>query len=185
MNATLIADTFAYFAKYPLLAGVLKNFVKNSSPYFTGYDTLKQTATNLTPNSIIPGITDYVFGVDENIVKNRIEQINGIYLFVDYGNLNSSLTEPQKTEVGELIIAVTVARKTPPNDLDSIESILLADKTLEYITTIKDTMKHESQRSIFLKNMVFPVDISPWFARELFNSCGWTMSFRKRGVHLI
>ncbi len=140
MNATLIRDTFTYFAKFPFLAGVVKNFNKDNSGYFTGYDTLKTTISVLDTHSIIPGLDDYVFGVDENIVKKRIEQINSIYLFVDYGNISSGLIEPQKTEQGEFIIAVTVARKTPPDDFDPVESILLADKTLEIITTIKDTM---------------------------------------------
>lgn len=194
MNATLIRDTFKYFAKFPLLAGVQSNFNKSDSSYFPplegaggggSYATLKAEIAALTTHSLIPGITDYVFGVDETVVKKRIEQINGIYLFVDYGNISDMLSGEPKVETGELIIAVTVARKTPLDGFDTIESLLLADKTLEYISTIKDTMKTDSKSVAYVKPMTFPAEISPWFARELFNSCGWTMTFRKKGVHLI
>jgi hypothetical protein len=184
MNATLIQDTFKYFAKYPLKAGVMKNFTKASSTYFTGYDTLKTAVNALDPHSLISNLDEYIFGSDLLTVSKRIEQVNGIYLFVDFGNIYDSLLEPMKTEVGEFTIAVTVARKTPSQDLDSIEQILLSDITLGMITQLKDMAKAD-RSNIYLKNLTFPADISPWFVPELFNSTGWTMTFKTRATHLI
>jgi hypothetical protein len=184
MNATLIQDTFKYFAKYPLKAGVMKNFGKESSTYFTGYDTLKTAVNALNPHSLIPNLDEYIFGSDLSIVSRRIEAISGIYLFVDFGNIYDTLLEPMKTEVGEFTIAVTIARKIPSSDLDSIEHILLSDITLGMITQLKDLAKAD-RSNIYLKNLTFPNDITPWFARDLWNSTGWTMTFKTRGAHLV
>lgn len=180
----LIQDTFKYFAKFPLKAGVMKNFSKDSS-LFTGYDTLKTTMTALTPHSLITNLDEYVFGNDLMSVTKRIEQINGIYLFVDYGNVYDYLIEPQKTEQAEFVISVTIARKTVAGDLDTIDKILLSDVTLGMISALKNIAHYDANHTIFLKNLTFPVDISPWFAQDLFNSTGWTMLFKMKGVHLV
>jgi hypothetical protein len=182
---SLIQDTFKYFAKFPAKGGVLQNFSKNTSGFFTGYDIYKESIEDLDPHSIISGIDGYVFGSDIASVMKRIEQINGIYLFVDYGNIYNSLIEPMKTEQGQLVIAVTVARKTQPDDLDSIEQVLLSDLTLDMLNQIKNIAMTDNKSSIFLKHMEFPMDITTWFAQDLFNSTGWTMTFKTRGIHLI
>lgn len=185
MTSTLIRDTFTYFAKFPLKGGVMKNFTMNSSLAYEGYDTLKSTINALSPNSLITGLDDYVFGADIVSVIKRIEQFTGIYLFVDYGNISDNLLEPMRTEQADFNIAVTVARKQRPNDNDNIEQILLADKTLAMISQIKDIAKEDSKSMVFAKRLIFPAELTPWFAADLFNSTGWTMSFRIRGVHLI
>ncbi len=185
MTSTLIRDTFTYFARFPALAGVLKNFTKDTSGSYAGYDILKTVITALSPNSLIVGLDDYVFGADIFSIKKRIEQFSGIYLFIDYGNISDSLQEPYRTEQADFVIAVTVARKIHLNDIDQIEQVLLADKTLAMISEIKDITKADKRSSAFTQQMIFPAEISPWFAADLFDSTGWTMSFRIRGVHLI
>jgi hypothetical protein len=181
---TLIQDTFKYFAKFPLKAGVMKNFTKDSS-LLSGYDTLKAAVSALTPHSLITNLDEYVFGSDLMTVTKRIEQINGIYLFVDFGNIYDSLIEPMKTEQAEFVISITIARKTTTGDQDSIDMILLSDITLSMLCALKDIAKSDANHSVFLKHLTFPVDISPWFASDLFNSTGWTMTFKTRGAGLI
>lgn len=181
----LIQDTFKYFAKFPLKAGVMKNFQKDSSVYFPLYAELKTAVNALDPHSLIPDLDEYVFGSDLDSVSKRIEQIKGIYLFVDIGNIYDNLLEPMKTEQAEFVIAVTIARKTPAGDLDNIEKILLSDITLGMISALKNQARMDSNSSVFLKYLTFPADISPWFAEDLFNSIGWTMTFKVKGVHLV
>jgi hypothetical protein len=185
MNASLIKDCFTYFAKYPLKAGVLNNFTKSSSEYFSGYDTLLAAITALTPHSLITNLNEYIFGSDLVSVIKRVEHCDGIYLFVDYGNIYDNLLEPMKTEQGEFTIAIIVARKTQPDDIDAVEQVLLSDITLAMISSLKDTAKVDANSNHFLKYLTFPTDLSPFFARDLFNSVGWTMTFRTKGFHLI
>jgi len=183
MNSTLIQSTFTYFAKFPLLAGVLKNFNKTTGT--TGYNTLLAAITALTPNSLITNLNDYIFGADIISVAKRIEPLTGIYLYIDYGNIYDTLLEPMKTEQAEFTIAVTIARKTQPDDLDPVEQLLLSDTTLGMLTELKDIARADAKTNHFLKYLNFPTDITPWFAADLFNSVGWTMTFKIKGIHLI
>jgi len=185
MTTTLIQDTFKYFAKYPLMSGVLKNFNKPVSDPVTAYDTFKASIAEITPNSLITDLNDYIFGVDIISLKKRVEAIDGIYLFIDYGNIYDTLIEPMKTEQGEFNIAVTIAKKTQPDDKDQIEQVLLADKTLGMITQLKDTAKYDANRNHFLKYLTFPTEISSLFMPDISNSVGWTMTFRIKGAHLV
>lgn len=185
MKATLIRDTFTYFARFPQLAGVLKNFQRAAKDPADDYDTFRASITSLDPHSLISGLTDYVFGDDVLSIHKRIENISGIYLYVDYGNINDTLLEPMKTEQGEFTIAVTIAKKTQPDDLDPVQQIIIADTTMAMLSRLKDIAKAEANHNRFLKNLTFPLDIIPWFAPALFNSLGWTMTFKVRGVHLI
>lgn len=185
MTTSLIQDCFTYFAKFPLKAGVLKNFTKDSSVYFSGYDTLKTAINNLATHSLIANLNEYIFGSDLAAVVKRVEHCDGIYLFVDYGNIYDTILEPMKTEQGEFVIAVTIARKTQPDDIDDVERVLLSDITLGMISQLKDTAKSDAKTNHFLKYLTFPADLSPFFARDLFNSVGWTMTFKVMGYSLI
>ena len=183
MNATLIQDTFKYFAKFPSLAGVLKNF--NRPPAADGYDTLKASIAALNPNSLIAGLEDYVFGSDMLSIKKRIENATGIYLFVDYGNISDYLEGTARVETGEFTIGVTIARKMIDDNLDQVEQVLLADLTLGMITQLKDFARADARTVSFVKYLTLPVDITPWFAPDLFSSMGWTMTFKVKGASLI
>lgn len=181
----VITDAFKYFAKFPAKAGVMENFNKSESPYFDNYTTLKSEIDALDPHSQVPEIGDYVFGVDEESVKKRIEQINGIYLFVDYGNITTRREEPALVETADFLLAITVAMPMKPEQLDAFESVLISEQTLQHIVTIKNTMKEDSKNKTFTHQLTFPAEITPWYAREMANSHGWTMVFSKTGVQLV
>ena len=185
MNASLIQDTFKYFAKYPVLNGVLKNFQRTAADPADAYDTFKATIAALTPNSLISGLQDYIFGADILAIQKRIENTTGIYLYIDYGNISDTLMEPMKTEIGTFTIGVTIAKKSQPDDLDPVQQLLIADATMAMLSQLKDIAKADAHTNKFLKNLTFPLDITPWFAPDFFNSIGWTMTFQTRGVHLI
>ena len=185
MNSTLMRDTFAYFAKFPLLSGVKKNFTKTSSGTFIDYAAFKARIDGLSENSLLADITDYIFGVDENIIKKRIQDINGIFLFIDYGNLITDRQPPLQIENNEFQVAVTVARPIKADQIDPIEAVLSAEQTLTLITSIKDRMWTDSKSNYLLKQITFPAEITPWFARDLSDSSGWSMLFSKKGVQFI
>ena len=185
MNSTLMRDTFEYFARFPLLAGVKKNFTKTDSATFTGYAAFKAIIDGLSPHSMLTDITDYIFGVDENIVRKRIQDVSGIFLFVDYGNVVTDRQAPLMIENNEFQIAITVARPIKADQIDPIEAVLSAEQTLTLITTIKDQMWTDSRSNYLLKQITFPAEITPWFARDLSDSSGWSMLFSKRGIQFI
>lgn len=181
MNTTLLQDTFLYFAKYPAHLGVMKFFNKNSAD--PAYVALKESCQVLPVKDKFPEITDYIFGVNETSVKRKIESIKGIYLFVDYGNINSA-EDIRNVKHDTFHMAVTVAQPTSSSSFDLAEELVISDKLLTIISSIRNEMRQDKEDP-FVRRIIFPNDITPFFARELSNSYGWTLMFQLKGVDLV
>lgn len=81
-------------------------------------------------------------------------------------------------------LAVTVARPMSSTALDMADELLVSDRLLRVIAAIRDDMRSDDSDS-FIRRMLFPNDITPFYARELSNSYGWTLMFKMRGVDWI
>ncbi|MFA6483407.1 MAG: hypothetical protein WCW62_12565 [Bacteroidales bacterium] len=71
------------------------------------------------------------------------------------------------------------------NTLDMVEQVLLADQALDYLLQIMSIMRQDSRCSPFVKQLTFPVEITPFMARELSDSTGWTIMMKKSGVSIL
>lgn len=181
---SLINDMITYFAQFPLKAGVLKNFNRKVSE-LPEYEALKTQLTNLDPHSLLPDIKDFVIGVNEGVVAKTIGDIKDIYLFVDYGSIDVDRDDLYR-ENGTFNIAVTVAVPYFKNELDCMEDMILAERTLKLMQDIRNKMiADQKQQCPYVKNISFPHEITPWYSREFHNSTGWTMVFQKTGIELI
>jgi len=176
----LLEHIFLYFAKYPASAAVQKFFTKTSGG--TAYETLKASAIAAAAGKY-PVITDYIFGVNEESVSRRISQVKGIYLFVDYGNISSSENN-LGVKSDEFNVAVTVAKPLSSGATDLAQEVILSEDLLQIISAIRNDMRGDDHDSL-TDYMVFPNDITPFYARELSNSYGWTLMFRIQGVDMI
>lgn len=58
---------------------------------------------------------------------------------------------------------------------------MLQTDRLRIIATIREDMRSDDSDS-FIRRMMFPNEITPFFARELSNSYGWTLMFKMKGV---
>lgn len=177
-----LRDIFIYFAKYPQKAGVLELFNRVESDLYPDYAVLKAEIEALETHSLIPGIQEFVFGVNEDSVKARIVELDGTYLFIDYGHIMT--TEDQyDRHFDEMLISLTVATPYKIEKLDMVEQVFMADAALEMLLQIRSLMLADSECP-FVKHLTFPTEITPFFARELSDSTGWTIVFKKRGVEL-
>lgn len=184
IQTSLFRETFKYFAKFPLLAGVKESFnVSTSTLFEEEYNALRDEIDALEVHSLLPGIPDYIFGVDQDLVEKRINAIEGYYLFVDYGSINNE-RDSFRTRTNNMLIAVTVAFPIKPATYDNVEAILLADQALDFIRQIYYRMEEDSRDKPFLQHLTFPNEITPFFARELQHSTGFTMIFTKSGIGL-
>jgi len=185
ITTSVIRDAFEYFAKFPDHAGVMESFnITTSSHFEEEYAAFKTTIENLDEHSIIPGIKDYIFGVDEDLVKKRIQDVSGFYLFVDYGSLTSE-RDQYKVKRESMLLAITVAIPRDLGSLDHVEAVLYADQALDYIRQIRNRMISDQRDSPFLQQLTFPNEITPFFARELQSSTGWTQLFSREGIGLL
>lgn len=181
MNA--LRDTFLYFAKYPVKSGVLELFNRTDSNLFAGYATLKAAVEALDPHSLIPDIAEFVFGVNEESVKKRIQQLEGTYLFIDYGHIVTT-SDQYDRHTDDMLLSLTVARPYDISKLDHVEQVLMADHCLYLLLQIRTQMQADSECP-FVQQLTFPTEITPFFARELSDSIGWTMVFKKRGIEML
>lgn len=178
-NNQLLLDAYKYFAKFPQLAGVQKSFNAGKSSIAT-YAAFKQAIDNLTPNSLIPGIKNYVFGVDENRIRKRIDTFADFYLMVDYGQL----TFPQdgnRVITDSFYIAATVAIPFRDDQMDDAEELLLTQQAYSYLMQIREYMRIDDRESL-TKNINIAPDANPFQAPELNNSIGWTLVMQRTGV---
>ena len=176
-------EIMVYFAKFPLKAGVQSLFLKVESER-SAYATIKAEIDALAKHSLVPEITNFVIGLDEQTIKERISGVTGPYLFVDYGHISSDRDGYQRQN-DRILIAITVATPLIKGSMDLVEQILLSDENLNLLLEIRDIMKADSSCSPFVQQLSFPNEITPFFARELSDSTGWTMVFTKTGIQLV
>jgi hypothetical protein len=176
-------EILVYFAKFPLKSGVQSLFQAAASER-SAYAALKSQIDALTPHSLVPGITDFIMGLDEKTIKDQISAITGSYLFVDYGHISSDSDNYQRQN-DRILIAITVATPLIKGSMDLVEQVLLSDENLNLLLQIRDIMKADSSCSPFVRQLSFPHEITPFFARELSDSTGWTMVFQKTGIQLV
>jgi len=181
----LILDLITYFAKFPLKEGVLKLFNRSNDFAMPGYADLKQLITDMDPHSLVPDIKHFAVGVNEAVLTKLISGFGDIYLFVDYGSIDIE-RDDMKRENGSFNIGITVAVPFDAKERDAIESMLLAQKTLNLLRVIRDKMKADQKCGVpWLKDLTFPQEITPWENRDLNNSTGWTMLFQKKGIEIV
>jgi hypothetical protein len=178
----ILENTFLFFARYPDHSGVMKNFNKKSPA--ESYLSLKDEAASLSVKSIYPEITDYVFGVSDEAVKKRISTIQGLYLFVDYGNIRTT-ENVLKVKKDSFDLSLTIARPFSSNSgLDAVEELIIIDRTLELLSLIKSDIS-ENREDPYVKKLTMPTEIIPFASKELSNSFGFSMVFQLEGIDMI
>lgn len=183
----IVADALAYFAKFPLHANVLKIFTKPAaSSTFTGYTALLAQISDLTEKELLPEIKGFVFGPDKEVIARQIEDMGGeLFLFLDYGDISTSQHHTTNALTDSFALSITVARCYKQEDLNIPEMVLLGDQTLNAIRGIRAQMIADQQCSPFIKQISFPHQVIPWYARELQNSQGWTMVLQRSAIDLL
>lgn len=176
----IIVEVFKYFARFPQRRGVMANFISGKTPSTI---ELKDICQNLPQDRVIPELSDYVFGVNEDSVEKRIKAIKGIYLFIDYGNFTTN-QDKNNVKTDQLRLGVTVAKPLNIATIDPVEEVILADELLTIMRTIRRQLIVDKDDP-FVKLFTFPSEITPWYARELGNSVGWTMLFSLTGIDIL
>ncbi|OJV17906.1 MAG: hypothetical protein BGO30_08160 [Bacteroidetes bacterium 41-46] len=178
----ILEDTFLFFARYPEHSGVMKNFNKKSQA--ERYLSFKSAAQALNIKSTYPEITDYVFGVSDEAVKKRISTIQGLYLFVDYGNIRTT-ENSYKVKKDSFDLSLTIAKPFSSNaGFDSIEELIEIDRALELLALIKTNIS-ENREDPYVKKLTLPTEIIPFASKELSNSFGFSMVFQLEGIEMI
>lgn len=179
---SLVKDLFFFFARFVPREGVLSLFnqVRSDLP---DYDLWLDEASALPEEPLISGIKYYVFGVDARAVANRISGLNDFFLFVDYGQIASSI-DHVNNRIDSFYIAFTVAYPIRNTSTDLVERALQSDRALNILSDIRQALIREEKCIAWLKNFKADHVVTPW-ASETMPSFGWSAVIERQGADLL
>lgn len=172
----IIRDLFLYFARFIPKAVLEEMFL---APGAAGYASLKAEALALPDTDIESSITCYVFGPDEDSVRERITHAKGPFLFVDYAAATSYI-DSMDVKTDKMHIGVTVAVPTP-DDTDQPSLALLQDEMLRIICAVRRRMRADSYEDPTLEWLPMEAStLTPFLAKAMANATGWYLEFNSQ-----
>lgn len=177
---SILRTTFLYFSRFVPRPALAAPFMLSSHP---GHADLKEETLTLPDDRRIEGINDFIFSIDQNGVQQRISNVKGTFLFVDYSSVTSTVDRVD-VKKDRFHVAITVARPRP-KDQDQATEMLWQDEMLDIITAIRRVIRHDEDLKRSVWWLDFPTTISPWNAPSLGNSTGWTMEFDITGIDIV
>lgn len=169
-----------YFSQF-VSREALENFFQASSGLV--YDQSKEEVMSMPDWNRIDGLDNFVFGINTDAVKTRISSISGPYLFVDYSNIVSTLSR-QDVKTDSFHIAVTVAQ-SHSGDEDAFTETLKQAECLEIMKMLRESMRNDVDEHFCIEWLPFPTTISPFVAKELSGSYGFTMELDLKAIDVV
>lgn len=169
-----------YFSQF-VSREALENFFQASSGL--AYDQSKEEVLAVPDGNRIPGLDNFIFGINNDAVKSKISSVTGPYLFVDYSNIVSTLSK-QDVKTDSFHIAITVAQ-AHSNDEDQFAETLSQAECLEIMKAIRERMRDDSNLEHCIEWLPFPTTIAPFVAKDLSNSYGFTMELDLKAIDIV
>ncbi len=184
LHPTLLREAFLYFAKFPQMSGVLSSMFRTGKTSVEGYSELQTLVAALNPSSLVPEILNFLFSSNEDKLKAEIEDTKGVFMLLDYGQLDSSIDSIRRRN-DQFEMGIIIARKLTPADYDMAEILLIQDQLLNIMRQVREQMILDSKCHPFVKQLELPHRVNPWYARELANATGFSMMFSKSGIDIL
>ena len=177
----IVLDIFKYFAKFVPMEVLSKTFrVPEGDDYFALINDLMTSTTGQE----IEGITEYIFGTDQDKLTTVISSVSGIYLFVEYDRISSTVNTVTDRKDDRLHVAVTVA--CPVSDaVDLVGAAIINDKCLDILSSIRRHMREDDDLKRGIEWMDYPATLTVFSSKALANSQGWSMEFDIYGIDMV
>ena len=177
---SILRSTFRYFTQFVPVAALEAAF---RLPSGDDHEDLFRELTEMSPERRIGDIEDFVFSISQEGVAQRIANIKGVFLFVDYSSITSSIDKVD-VKTDRFRVAITVARPRP-KDQDQATEMIWQDKMLDIISRIRTVMREDDAAAPSIWWISFPTTIQPFHAPGLQNCMGWTMEFDITGTDIV
>lgn len=177
---SILKKLLLYSSQFVSREGVQRLFVLNTGQE---YSQLQKEMLEVPDTCRNPDITDFIFGVDDRAVSQRISQVKGLYLFVDYSAITSSISSID-VKTDSFHVAMTIARPSP-EDQDQATEMIWQDRALDAMTAIRRRMRDDFDDGNPVFWLKFPTTMQPFVAHALANSLGWTMEFDIQGIDMV
>lgn len=177
----IVMDIFRYFARFVPAKALKRTF---RIPDGDDYSALMKSLLSVPSGREIDGITEYVFGTDTEKLTTVISAVTGIYLFVEYDRISSTVNTATDRKDDRLHMAVTVACPVPDSK-DLVSSAIINDKCLEILSSIRRRMREDDDLKRGIEWMDFPATLTVFASKALANSQGWSMEFDIYGIDMV
>lgn len=177
----IVMDIFRYFARFVPAEALKRTF---RIPDGDDYSALMKSLLAGPSGREIDGITEYVFGTDTEKLTTVISAVTGIYLFVEYDRISSTVNTAIDRKDDRLHVAVTVACPVPDSK-DLVSSAIINDKCLEILSSIRRRMREDDDLKRGIEWMDFPATLTVFASKALANSQGWSMEFDIYGIDMV
>ena len=177
----IILDIFKYFAAF-----VPKNALRRTFRVPSGeeYRRLMDEVLDSGDGRAQDGITDYIFGTDQDRLATVIGDVKGIYLFVEYDRVSSTINSATDRKDDRIHVAVTVACPVP-DSTDLVGSAIVQDRCLEILSSIRRRMRDDDDLRRGINWMDYPATLTVFSSKALAASQGWSMEFDIYGIDIV
>ena len=132
----------------------------------------------------MPEVTGFVFGTEEQALREAVSKFDGYYMFVDRGVFDSDRDNNNNLK-DSLVCGVTIARPVGAQ-IVSFEEIAEIDiESFELISRLRAEMLDDQRCIPWLKCLSDNHSIMPFVAPDICRSIGNTLSFVIEGYDLL
>jgi hypothetical protein len=175
MNDSII-KLFTYFAKFVPREALTSVFIQPDRSRAAGYTEIETEIMSSPDTHVIPAIARYVVSVNENFVSERIKNLKGFALFVEYGKI--SVNHDSADGIRQSL-ALTVAHPFSDTNSDNLNEVLLMNEALEILDSILRTMNNEQHGLDFCGYTLlkWPAELHPVDPVAFYGCGGWSATF--------
>lgn len=171
-------NIFKYFAKFPDKTAVKKHLNRSASD-LNDYSGLVAFIEALPDVSLLPDVKGFVFSQNEQAVKDYVTAMDGFFLMVEYGPINSRTGQVARTT--DFQISFILGHNNNRRGLNMIEEMLVNDRCLYYAQHIISEMQSDNVE-ICPNEAIADSDIhiTPLEPMALYQCQGVVVSFSKQ-----
>jgi hypothetical protein len=153
---------------------VLKNFKRGTSG--VSYNALKAQVELLPAVGLIPELKEYIFGIDEDVLSERLKSAKGFMLFVEFGTINGTETQPGMVVESAMQLAVSIGYNGDNKSRDEVELMLIRGECLRMLNVLLGQMlaDRKAKNCDMLRGFDVPKQVFPIPQKALFGVIGYT-----------
>jgi hypothetical protein len=171
-----IIHIFKYFTRFVPKAALVSVFIQPDRSRMPGYAEIEAEVMSQPDTHVIPPIERYIVSVNENFVAERIRNVKGFILFVEYGKI---IVSRDVADGVRQSLSVTVGRPFTDTNGDNLNEVILMNEALAMLDCILHAMNEEQEGLEFCggKLLQWPVEIRPVDPIEWYGCAGWRALF--------
>lgn len=177
----MVLDIFRYFAAFVPKDALRRTFrVPEAGLYREVMDEVLAADSGREQQ----GLTDYIFGTDAEKLTTVISSVTGIYLFVEYDRVSSTINSSTDRKDDRFHVAVTVACPVP-DSADLVSCAVIQDRCLGILSSIRRFMRDDDDLKRGVVWMDYPATLTVFSSKALAASQGWSMEFDIYGIDIV